>query len=249
MTMRDARCLVYNTFMRFFVSEPIMADKEYAVTDPGICRQAAKVLRKKTGDKIVLLDGSGKECVALIKEVKKDALVCAVLSCADNANEPHAPVALYQSVLKKDKMEWVFEKGTEVGVTGFVPVISEHSVKLGVNTVRARTIAREAAEQSHRGKIPTIGETMSFDDALRAAAASGRLNIIAHNIGEHRHIRDCCDAAEAGNGINVFIGPEGGFSEDEIARAESSGFRVVSLGRRVLRAETAAIVACFSLVS
>lgn len=249
MTMRDAHCLIYNIRMRFFITQPIVIDKELVIADAGMCRQVAKVLRKKAGDEITVLDGSGNECVVLIKEMRKDVLVCEVLACTKNENEPAVPLVLYQSVLKKDKMEWVFEKGTEIGVTEFVPIISEHSVKLGVNAVRANAIAREAAEQSQRGRIPTIAETVSFDAALERAQASGYANIIAHNIGEFGDIRDYAKASAEKKGINVFIGPEGGFSEDEVARASRRGFHGVSLGKRVLRAETAAIVACFSLIN
>ena len=234
--------------MRFFITQPIVIDKELVITDAGMCRQVAKVLRKKAGDEITVLDGSGNECVVLIKEMRKDVLVGEVLVCKKNDREPAIPLVLYQSVLKKDKMEWVFEKGTEIGVTEFVPFLSEHSVKLGVNAVRAHAIVREAAEQSQRGKIPGIAETMAFDAALERAQASGYVNIIAHNIGEFGDIREYAKTTAEEKGINVFIGPEGGFSEDEIARASQRGFHVVSLGDRVLRAETAAIVACFSLV-
>lgn len=248
MTMRDARYLGYNIRMRFFITQPIIIDKELVIADAGMCRQVAKVLRKKAGDEITVLDGSGNECVALIKEMRKDMLICEVLTCTKNKNEPAVPLVLYQSVLKKDNMEWVFEKGTEIGVTEFIPIISEYSVKQGVNMPRARKIAQEAAEQSQRGRIPEIAETMAFDAALERAQASGYVNIIAHNIGEFDDIRDYAKASAEKKGINVFIGPEGGFSEDEVARAFRRGFHGVSLGKRVLRAETAAIVACFSLV-
>lgn len=248
MIMRDAHYTVYNTYMRFFITQPIALDKDLVITDPGMCRQVTKVLRKKAGDEITVLDGSGNECVALIKEARKDALVCEVLACKKNENEPAIPLVLYQSVLKKDKMDWVFEKGTEIGASGFVPVLSEHSVKLGINHARARKIVQEAAEQSQRGKIPMIAEALSFDAALARATASGHVNIIAHNIGTFGDIREHQATKEGLKGINVFIGPEGGFSEDEIVRASQHGFHVVSLGSRVLRAETAAIVACFSLI-
>ncbi|OGD24114.1 hypothetical protein A2Z10_01245 [Candidatus Azambacteria bacterium RBG_16_47_10] len=249
MIMHTVRYPTYNIIMRFFITEPISTEKDLVIADAGIGRQVTKVLRKKAGDEIIVLDGSGNECVVMIKENKKDVLVCEVLTCTKNSNEPAIPLVLYQSVLKKDKMEWVFEKGTEIGVSEFVPFLSEHSVKLGINPARAHKIAQEAAEQSRRGKIPTIADTMLFDAALAHAQASGYVTIIAHNIGAFANIRKCGEMTAKAKGINVFIGPEGGFSEDEIARASQSGFRVVSLGKRVLRAETAAIVACFSVIS
>lgn len=247
--MHNARCMAYNKDMRFFITQPINIDKELVISDAGIVRQVTKVLRKKAGDEVTMLDGSGNECVVMIKDIEKDVLICEVLACKMNENEPAVPLALYQSVLKKDKMEWVFEKGTEVGVSEFIPFLSEHSVKLGMNSARARKIVQEAAEQSQRGKIPFIAEPISFDAALARAQASGYANVIAHNVGEFGDIREYAKTNAEKKGINIFIGPEGGFSEDEIARASQCGFHVVSLGSRVLRAETAAIVACFSLVA
>lgn len=235
-------------YMRFFINQPIKQGKEITLTDAGITHQFAHVLRLKEGDAVVLLDQKGNEGEAVIQSITKKIVTLAVGKCAQNENEPLNAVTLYQSVLKKDKMEFVFEKGTEAGVARFVPVLSERSVKQGVNFVRAQKIIREAAEQSRRGMIPEIGEICSFNDAIQKAKKNGAVCILAHNEGEAEHIMDFARTHDFSGGVNMFIGPEGGFSDAEAAHASQNGFHIVSLGKRTLRAETAAIVACFAVV-
>ncbi|MCR4322871.1 MAG: 16S rRNA (uracil(1498)-N(3))-methyltransferase [Candidatus Azambacteria bacterium] len=233
--------------MRFFINQPIAKGAKISITDTGMRHQLVNVLRRKTGDTIIVLDGKGNEADAVIQSITKDEVVVTVGVCGKNKNESKYPVTLYQSVLKKDNMEIVFEKCTEVGVSRFVPMLSEHSVKQGVNFIRARKIVQEAAEQSRRGVIPEISETHSFNDAVKEAQSSGAICVIAHNEGEIEHIGDFARAHDLSGGINVCIGPEGGFSDAEIVYASQNGFHIVSLGKRTLRAETAAIVACFSV--
>ncbi|MBI5913305.1 16S rRNA (uracil(1498)-N(3))-methyltransferase [Candidatus Azambacteria bacterium] len=234
--------------MRFFIDRPITQGAEIAITDAGIRHQLARVLRYTAGDTMIVLDGKGNEGEAVIQSITKDAVTVKVGVYGRNKNEPEYAVALYQSILKKDKMEFVFEKCTEIGVSRFVPMLSEHSVKQGVNCVRARKIVREAAEQSRRGIIPEISEIRSFADAVQEAKKSGAMCVLAHNEGDTEHLGDFARTHDLSGGINAFIGPEGGFSDAEVAHASQNGFHVVSLGKRTLRAETAAIVASFAVV-
>lgn len=234
--------------MRFFINQPIEQGKEITLTDAGITHQFAHVLRLKEGDTVVLLDGEGNEGDAVIQSITKKSITLALGRCVRNVNEPLTAVTLYQSVLKKDKMEWVFEKCTEIGVSRFAPMLSEHSVKQGVNVVRAQKIILEATEQSRRGITPKIDEICSFNDAVQGVKKSGIVCVLAHNEGEAEHITDFARAHDLSGGVNIFIGPEGGFSDAEVVHASQNGFHIVSLGKRTLRAETAAIVACFSVV-
>lgn len=234
--------------MRFFIDRPITQGTEIVITDASIRHQLARVLRYTAGDIMIVLDGKGNEGEAVIQSITKDAVALKIGACGRNKNEPEYAVTLYQSILKKDKMEWVFEKCTEIGVFRFVPVLSEHSVKQGVNTARARKIAQEAAEQSRRGIIPQISEISSFVDAVQEAKKSGAVCVLAHNEGDAEHLGAFARAHDLSGGVNVFIGPEGGFSGTEAAHASQNGFHIVSLGKRTLRAETAAIVACFEVV-
>lgn len=234
--------------MRFFINQPIQEGAEIVITDAGMRHQLARVLRYTAGDMIIVLDGKGSEGEAVIQSITKDAVALTVGVCRKNTNEPEYRVTLYQSVLKKDNMEFVFEKCTEIGVSRFVPVLSEHSVKQGLNALRARKIAQEATEQSRRGIIPEIHEISSFEDAVREAKKNGAVCVLAHNEGEVEHLGSFAGTHELSGGVNIFIGPEGGFSDAEVAHASQNGFHIVSLGKRTLRAETAAIVACFSVV-
>src|SRR3989344_4047145 len=119
---------------RFFVSQKI-SEGASAITliDARVAHQVKNVLREKAGSEIVLLDGSGYEYLCLVSDLSKTEIELDVVEKKFNENEPKNSITLYQSIIKKDKMEWVFEKCTEIGVSGFVPVLSEHSVKLGVN--------------------------------------------------------------------------------------------------------------------
>ena len=235
---------------RFFVSQKI-PEGASAVTlaDARVAHQVKNVLRKKAGSEIVLLDGSGYEYLCLISNLSKTEIELDVVEKKLNENEPKNVVTLYQSIIKKDKMEWVFEKCTEIGVSAFVPVLSEHSVKLGMNGERAGKIIREAAEQSRRGKLPALSGTVSFPEALKQAAGQkGALNVLAHNKEGLPHLKDVW-AAGAAAAINIFIGPEGGFSETELASATAREFAFASLGKRTLRSETAALAASLFAVS
>lgn len=229
---------------RFFVSQKISGDASViTLTDALVAHQTINVLRKKPGSEIILLDGSGYEYLCLISDLAKKEIKLELLGKKLNENEPQNRVTLYQSIIKKDKMEWVFEKCTEIGVVAFVPVLSEHSVKLGVNAERAQKIIREAAEQSRRGIVPALSDIISFPEALtQAAGQSAALNVFAHNEETLPHLKNIC-AQKTAAAINIFIGPEGGFSEAELDAARANEFTLASLGRRTLRSETAAIAA------
>ena len=232
------------TTSRFFVSQKIPEGASaVTLTDARVAHQIKNVLRTKPGSEIVLLDGSGYEYLCLISDLSRTEIELDVVEKKLNENEPKNVVTLYQSIIKKDKMEWVFEKCTEIGVSAFVPVLSEHSVKLGVNGERARKILQEAAEQSRRGKLPTLSDIVPLPEALKQAAGhKGALNVLAHNKEGLPHLKDVC-AEKAAAAINIFIGPEGGFSEAELAAARAGKVTLASLSQRTLRSETAAVAA------
>jgi len=152
---------------------------------------------------------------------------------------------LYQALLKKDNMELIFEKCTEVGISTFVPIASERSIKKSVNQERAEKIIKEASEQSGRALVPRVQSIITFAEAIAIAKKTGSLNIIAHE----KETRRSLDAAPpTSRRVSLFIGPEGGFSEKEITMARNAGFFITSLSRRVLRAETAAIVGSYAVL-
>lgn len=233
------------TVPRFFITQHIPEGAPHVTLhDASVAHQLKKVLRKKAGSEVMLLDGSGFEYLCVISSLSPSVLELEIVEKKKNANEPLRHIALYQSIIKKDKMEWVFEKCTEIGVSEFIPLLAEHSVKLRVNSERSRKIIREASEQSRRGKIPVLTDTLPFLKAVSLAVSDKKaLNIAAHNGGNFPHIKDVLVREEGVRPVNLFIGPEGGFSEAELASARAHDFIFVSLGTTTLRSETAAIAA------
>lgn len=231
---------------RFFIEQKIEEEQsEIVISDVELIHQVSRVLRKKIGDRIVILDNTGFEYECEIRQVAKKLVLLKILKKSENQNEPQIKVSLFQSLLKKQKMEFVFEKCTEIGVLKFIPIVSEHSVKLSLNADRAQKILKEAAEQSQRGRIPEIFNVVKFQDAVSRCEKSD-LNILFHEKEKGKNIGDFFlknqEKIKNSKNINIFIGPEGGFSEQEASIAQESGFEILSLGSRVLRAETAAVI-------
>lgn len=233
--------------LRFFVEEKIGSAESFVLSGKAQIHQISRVLRLKAGSDVVLLDNSGFEYPAIIEALVKNEVVFRIFGKRESAAEPKIKLALYQSLLKKNKMDWIFEKGTELGVSKFVPILSKHCVKTDLNFERAEKIIKEATEQCGRGKLPELSEIFDFKEAVELAAKDGGLNLIFEK-GEPFSFKNFACRKKLPEEANIFIGPEGGFSEDEIALAKKFGFQAVSLGGRTLRAETAAVAACALLV-
>ena len=204
-----------------------------------ILYQIKNVLRFKPGEKIILFDGSGYD---FISEFQGES--AKVIEKVLNRREPERKIFLFQSLLKKDKMEWVFQKGTEVGVFDFIPVLSARSVKKDFNKERAEKIIREAAEQSGRAVLPAVHEIMDFKSALEFVQKE-RLSGVIADPNSKKHISEILKEPK----MALFIGPEGGWTPEEVEEAKECGFKAASLGRLNLRSETAAIVGSAFLVS
>lgn len=202
--------------------------------------QVRSVLRLRPGETVVVLDGSGQEMLVRLSDVGWE-VVGAIEERRPNQSEPAANLVLYQGLLKGAKLDLVLQKGTEIGVAAFVPVSTARSVPEGTSEtkqMRYQVIVREAAEQSGRGTIPQVQSAISFRNAL--AAAEGTL-IVPWEQETAVHLQDV--PLTKGETVSLFIGPEGGFTREEAEVARGSGAHLVTLGRRILRAETAAIVA------
>lgn len=228
---------------RFFLTEtPIVLDA--AVDLAPIAHQLRSVLRLQPGEQIHLLDNQGSSFLAEIEALDRGQAVGRVLAQEAATGEPPVEVVLYQCALKADKFEWVLQKATEIGVTRFVPVISSRTIVRPAEKIRNKyerwhAIVREAAEQSGRGRLPDLADPLSWDEAIVRATGVRLLPW------EATSPEQGIDAAipSAPEPISLIIGPEGGISEDEATIAFAAGWRAVSLGPRVLRAETAALVA------
>lgn len=209
----------------------------FFLTDQEVIHQICDVLKLRPEEEIILCDGRGIEALGKITGRDEKGIQLALGEITPNKAEPGHQVALYCSVLKKENFELVCQKATEAGVTEIIPVITERTVKQGLRPERLEKIIREAAEQSGRGVLPRLAEAMDFEKGLTDSARFGA--------------RCLCDpggqswGSSQGKDVAVFIGPEGGWSENEIELAKKAGLSAVSFGQRILRGETAAIIATF----
>ena len=237
---------------RSFFVEPgtIQGPKAEITGQPA--HQITHVLRLRAGDDVELLDNSGFVHIARIEKVTRDAVRVAIVEKRRPDTEPIVRVELYQALLKGQKMEWVLQKGTEIGVSSFVPVLSERCVsrpsKVDIEgkLERWRAIVREAAEQSGRAVLPEVTGLASLEQACASANAAD-LALMAWEEERTTTLRELLRTqVRSGAGsrrVAILIGPEGGFSGQEAEAARSAGIRIAGLGPRILRAETAALVA------
>lgn len=199
-----------------------------------------KALRLVKGDKIIVCDGRMNDYFCSIQNIYNDRAILSVNEVKESQTEPNKKVFLFQALPKADKFEFVVQKAVELGVNKIIPVISEHcDIKNppGINKlIRWRKISKSAAEQSGRGIIPEITEPMNFEMAV-VFSKNLDMNIIAHE-------KSNCSIKKFSfkkDSIGIFIGPEGGFSQSEIEFADLNKINLISLGKRILRAETASL--------
>lgn len=231
---------------RFFVSSEAW-DGSNVMLVGGQAHQIVRVLRMTPGEHIIVLDNSGWEFELVLKEVNEKRVIGSLLEKRLCDQEPKTQLTLYQSLLKRENFEWVLQKCTELGVSQFFPMLCERTVRQDQagKLDRWGKIVREAAEQSGRGRLPTISIPVRLSTAV-AQARNYDCALVAWE--EERALslgKAVAELAEhaAPVSLALFIGPEGGFSAQEIEMARSYGIRPVSLGKLILRAETAAVAA------
>lgn len=231
--------------MNRFLGNFDFQQKSLRIVDRDFWHQVKNVLRLEIGEEVVLVDGRGKEAIAKIVEYNKDFVGVEILEVKTSQNEPTRQVVLYCSILKHENFELVAQKATEVGVAEIVPIICERTVKTGLKYERLRKIIKEAAEQSGRGVVPKLREAISFKEAA-IGAKDDSVNFLFDAVGAKLLMSDINSLAQQKKArVGVFIGPEGGWGEKEIILAKEAGFKITSLGKLTLRAETAAIVAVY----
>lgn len=232
---------------RFFVS-PDCITGDVVTLDGDVARQLAHVLRARAGDHVVVLDGTGWEYDVALRHVDPKQATGAVTGRLRSRGEPALSVTLYQALLKGDRFETVLQKGTELGVAAFVPVLCARSVPRDKEERWARTryprwqrIIKEAAEQSRRGRLPTLESLLDFSAACDACDTPAVIPWEQETTTALKGVLGRWKAEGSVTRISVFVGPEGGFTVDEIEHARDHGVTPASLGRRILRAETASI--------
>ncbi len=203
-------------------------------------KHLAEVLRARPGDNIVICPNDGKDYIYEITAFDKESVALSFLREEDNPTEPDLYLCVYISILKGDKTELEVQKLTELGARRIVPMISEYTVPLREKSERLRRAAHEASKQCGRAIIPEVTDVMSYSDVIRELADYDSA-VFAYEgaYGGGLRIGDVVKGDE--KRIALVIGPEGGFSEREVKEAENAGYPGVTLGKRILRAETAAI--------
>lgn len=229
-----------STPRRFFIDEnPAGCSEVFLEGEEFI--HAKTVLRVEEGSEIVLLDNSGKEYSAIVTKIEKHRLSAHITGVIDGDKEPSTPIYLLCGALKGDKTELIVQKATELGVSAIGVFLSKYSsAYINENKIeRLKKVAREAAKQCLRSRAPEINYFDNLKSALESAE-SYKNKLFACEFLD----RSDGDMSGLTGSTAVVVGSEGGFSEDEFETAKNLGYSGISLGKRILRAETAAIAVC-----
>lgn len=229
---------------QFFVEPEQIGSEQAAITGSDV-NHIRNVLRMKPGETVRVSDGRGSCYDGVIEALQTDEIIVRLSGEKIESTELPVETVLFQGLPKSDKMELIIQKNTELGVSAIVPVATSRAVvkldeKKADNKVkRWNSIAESAAKQSKRTLIPEVRSVMSFKQALAEASAFGIKLMPYENAEGMAFTRKCIGEIKTGAKVAIFIGPEGGFSEEEVAAASAAGFVPITLGRRILRTETA----------
>jgi 16S rRNA (uracil1498-N3)-methyltransferase len=239
---------------RFFIP-PEWIGPRFVTLQGQVAHQIINVLRMREGARICVLDNTGWEYEVELGLLTRSEAQGTVVRRTLAKNEPRTKITVYQALLKADRFETVIQKCTELGAVSFVPLVTARTVVGAVGEIdsprvrRWQRVAIEAAEQSGRGRLPTIHPAMLFQNACETVSG---FSLIPWEEEQTRSIRSVLQqtfgpregtAANRPFSVNLFIGPEGGFTPEEVRLARRFDIVPVTMGRRILRAETAAIVA------
>lgn len=230
------------------------------ITGP-LTHQVRNVLRLKPGDRVILLDNSGWEYQVELGEMSRERVVGQILQKSLAESEPRTKITLYQSFLRGRAFESVLQKCTEVGVVAFVPVVAARCIISSLEDIgekkveRWRRIILEAAEQSRRGRLPVLRSALLLRQAWQEASRGGLTIVPWEEAGsgmpapKKNSLRSVLRGTQPiPFSINLFIGPEGGFTPQEVEQGQRYGGIPVTLGPRILRAETAGLVAAAAIL-
>jgi len=223
-----------------FIGDFDLSKNEIKIKNPENIKQIKGVLRLGEGDNLILANGKGKQLEVSITSLSNSEITCELVEEIP-MNEPERKVSLYLAILKKENFELAVQKAVECGVNQIIPIITERTVKTGINIKRLEKIILEASEQCERSIVPKLQKTMQFENAMAYGYGSEEKFIFhpgSSGYGPNKNAKS----------ISIFVGPEGGFSNGEIEFARTAGYRVASLGDLILRGETAATIAVYRTV-
>lgn len=231
---------------RFFVEADQIKEDTIEIRGQDV-RHIRDVLRLQEKAVIDICNGQGMDYQVAISRIDQDLIETKILSKSLSQAEPETKITLFQSLVKGDKFEWVIQKAIEIGVEQIIPMQTSHCVskmdgskKSKAKVNRWNKIAQSAAKQSGRGIIPQVANPVSFKEALDLSQTMD-LACIAYEKEDQADLKSYI-AGSKGKTISVLIGPEGGFSKEEIQEATKAGVQAITLGPRILRSETASIV-------
>ncbi|MDE5939867.1 MAG: 16S rRNA (uracil(1498)-N(3))-methyltransferase [Lachnospiraceae bacterium] len=232
---------------QFFVEPSQIQDKKVIITGSDV-NHMKNVLRMKPGEEIAVKNGvDGKEYRCGIEEFAQDQVICSLRFVREEGVELPSKIYLFQGIPKADKMELIIQKAVELGVFEIIPVAAKRCVvKLDEKKAQAKVnrwqgIAQAAAKQCKRGIIPDVRKPMTMKEAVIYAREMD-IKLIPYELAEDMaHTKKIMEAIRPGESVAVFIGPEGGFEESEVAEALTAGIEPVTLGKRILRTETAGL--------
>lgn len=230
---------------RFYVSADQLAEKKVFISG-GDVNHIKNVLRLEVGDWIVACDGNGTDYVSRIQSICSDEVVASIEKVQPTGTELPVRITLFQGMPKKDKLELIIQKAVELGACEIVPVMTKRTVvklseekKINKRLERWQSIAYAAAKQCDRGIIPTVHKPVSYEEAL-AMADQLDYNVIPYELQTGmEEARKIVDQACKQRSLGIFIGPEGGFEPEEVERAMTRNIHPMTLGKRILRTETA----------
>ena len=230
---------------QFFVETSQIQDKKIVITGKDV-NHIKNVLRMKIGEEVSISNGEdGKEYRGIIKEFLDDEVICDLAFIKEDGVELPSKVYLYQGLPKADKMELIIQKAVELGVYEIIPVATKRAVvkldekKSKSKIARWQAISESAAKQSKRAIIPKVADVLSFKEALKDCQKA-HVKVIPYELAEGMgKTKEIISGLKPGQDVAIFIGPEGGFEETEINAAMEAQITPVTLGKRILRTETA----------
>lgn len=231
----------------FYTSPENISDETLSIKGEE-ARHILTVLRYKAGDVISVVDGRGTRYRVLIEKATPDFLQGRIISEVSTENEPAHQITLAQAICKQQRMDFLIEKATEIGVSSIIPVLTERSlVKIGgpakqkAKIDRWRRLAIASMKQSLRTVLPKIQDIIKFDQLL-SRIESYDLCLIASLEEDSKSIRECDELKRKLKSVLLIVGPESGFTDEELSQAKAQGAIPITLGARRLRTETAGVV-------
>lgn len=232
---------------RFYIEREQVSDTTITVTGSDV-NHIKNVLRMKLGESILFCDCQGKDYHCTIQNIEGQTIEAAIVEVTDTETELPTKLYLFQGLPKKDKMELIVQKAVELGVTEVIPVMMKRTIvkledkkKEAKKIERWQSIATSAAKQSNRGVIPTVSEVLTYKEALQRAKEMDVVLLPYENEDGMAGTREVIRSVKGKQSVGIFIGPEGGYEESEIEMARELGMKPITLGKRILRTETAGL--------